>query len=242
MEPKNILEDETIQPDRSVLLVGASGSLKTTVASLFPEPQCWIASNPGQMCGFPMHVWERLRQNKDNYVIKAVTTPYRDIIDFIGKHDTNYATWIVDDMTYLQHVFLAEKKGGKTKATYDDWGFILEWSRDIVKLTSEIKGHQVLIALEQLVKDEVEGKIIGLPHVFGKFSHDLPAMVRTALHITAQAVPKAEPKRFVHSVPDTFWNWCKDREGILGPYEPHPDWLVKFLENKDANTNPNSNV
>lgn len=229
MDIKNILTESTIVPSRSVLLCGPSGSMKTITASMFPEPQLWIASNPGQMCGFPLITWEKLKRCKDNFVMKANEYRYDDIINFVGKHDKDFASWIIDDMTYLQHIFLSEKKGNKPKATYDDWGFILEWSRDIINTLSECNGHLVVITLEQLIKDEVEGRIMGLPHVFGKFSHDLPALVRTALHVTARAVPKKEPERFVHAAPDHFWNWCKDREGILKPEEKHPDWVVKFL-------------
>lgn len=234
MQIKNLLEEEAVTPSRSVLLCGPSGSMKTITSSMFPDPQCWIASNPGQMCGFPKITWEKVKKNKDNYVIKASTVKYADIVSFVTSHEKTFSSWIIDDMTYLQHLFLAEKRGSKAKATYDDWGFILEWSRDIVNLLSETGGHLVVIALEQLVKDEVEGRVMGLPHVFGKFSHDLPALVRTALHITAQPVPQSVPKRFVHAVPDTFWSWCKDREGILAPREPHPDWVVKFLQEKTS--------
>lgn len=240
MEVKNVLKSDAVAPWRSVLLCGPSGSMKTITSSMFPEPQCWIASNPGQMCGFPMVTWKKLKANPDNFVLKASETRYKEIVDFINKNSNNFNSWILDDMTYLQHLFLAEKKGGKPKASYDDWGFILEWSREIVTLTSEIKGHQIIIALEQLVKDEVEGKIVGLPNVFGKFAHDLPALVRTALHITAQPTTAGDPKRFVHATPDLFWSWCKDREGILSPREPHPDWVLKFLLEESENGAPNS--
>jgi len=229
MNITNILESTTIKPKRSVLMVGPSGSMKTITASFFPEPQLWIASNPGQMCGFPLSIWEKVKKNKENVVIKAQNESHHDMIKFVGDEGSNFASIILDDMTYLQHCFLSEKKGQKPKATYDDWGFVLEWSRDIINASSETGAHLVVIALEQIVKEEIEGRVMGLPHVFGAFKHDLPALVRTSLHITAQAVPKGEPKRFVHATPTSIWGWCKDREGILGPEEPHPDWIVKFL-------------
>ena len=229
MNVKNLLDNADIKPARSVLLVGQSGSMKTITASFFPEPQLWIASNPGQMCGFPAVTWKKLRKNAENMVIKAQDTNHRDLAAYIGEKGPSFASIIIDDMTYLQHCFLAEKKGQKPKATYDDWGFVLEWSRDIINSASETGAHLVVIALEQVIKEELEGRIIGLPHVFGAFKYDLPALVRTAVHIVAQAVPKSEPKRFIHAAPNSVWGWCKDREGLLLPEEPHPDWIVKFL-------------
>ena len=232
------LLDSTTEPQKSVLLVGASGQMKTICSSLFPEPQLWLAGDPGQRSGLTP-VWDKLTKNPDNMVIKVRKTPYKDILNYMLK-EKRFKTIIYDSITFIQHCFLSElmQKTAKTKPTYDEWGFVLEWSRNLIHAGLESDSHVVITCLEQLVKEDLTGRVSGLPLVFGKFAHDLPAMVRTALHVEARPKQKEQPERTVRSVPDHIWGWCKDSEGILDPIEKHPDWVVKFLYKEDEKPKP----
>ena len=200
---------------RTILIYGASGTQKTRTAAQFPSP-LFLSCDPGQLGGLASGAEfkpKQIRIESWAQLQKALPTIEKDA-------GTEFKTLILDSTTYFQKIVMRDilRTTAREIPRYEDWNLCIERIRSILNQLANLKCNFVITATEQLLKDEISGKIMGLPNIPGKLAQELPAGVDVCLHFYVKSGYDANGKKktsyWASSVPDDMW-YGKDRFGIL---------------------------
>ncbi len=213
-------EYKTLTPDTPInqyvaLFYGASGTQKTRTAAQWPDPlflSCERGEHGGLIAAREFHP-KQIRVESYPQLITLLPQLQRD-------GGTKFKTIVLDSITYFQKLTMAQVlvSSGREIAQIADWGLSSERLRTIINTLSNIKAHFIIIATEQMVRDEISGKIMGLPNVPGKLAHELPAGVDLCLRFHTRGSldneGKSTTKFYIQSAGDDTWV-AKDCSGLL---------------------------
>ncbi len=215
-EPWIILgeDDEITAP--TLLFYGASGVGKTRLVGQWPDVLI-LACDPGAYGG-------AISARKFRPKVKIIRS-YQEIFDFsltcqkyIGKEIKALA---IDSLSYLQRIIMADilTKSLREVPRVDEWGLCAQRMRKLIVKLSEYNCVTIFTCTEQIVKDEISGKLIGGPNLPGKLAQELPQACDIVLRLSATTSLSEEGVKVVYkfqSTPDDIW-YAKDRLNILPP-------------------------
>jgi len=131
------------------LIYGNSGVGKTVFASTGPRPTLYINVDKGTLS---------IADLQDDVLELSCNTwtDIKDIILFLRaefeKNPNAYRVIVLDNVTELQRILMQSITEGKSIATTQDWGILLNYMRFVVRRIRELPCHTVFIFHEQ-VKD-----------------------------------------------------------------------------------------
>lgn len=150
-----------------VLCYGGSGTGKTTFASTFPKPYFFdfdggVLSLRGRDVEYDTYT--------DVYKGKErVKSAWKD---FQAKKDDldKYETIVIDSITTLEDYAMTEllELNKRTEPTLHEWGRLVSWMRNFLAVINGYDKHVVVIAHEEMLKDEITGEVWIRPLVVGK--------------------------------------------------------------------------
>jgi hypothetical protein len=143
-----------------MLVYGASGVGKTVFGASAPSPIFLNAE------GGMLSVADR---NIDRINIETFQD-LRDAFDFLKAGQHKYQTVIIDSLTEIQKKSMDGilAKSGNEKPLIGDWGTNIEEVRKISRYFRDLQMNVILIALEQIEKDEISGQTMRAPALQGK--------------------------------------------------------------------------
>jgi len=214
-EKYDILDEETSLAQVTILLYGQSGVGKTFLAAQTPGP-LFLTCDTGQYGGVLS-----ARQFKPKYVKISSYSQFQCLLPFLEKDaGKEFKTLILDSSTSFQKIIMKSilSLTSREIARFEDWNLCVERMRTAVNFLGALNSHLIITATEQLIRDELLGKLIGGPNLPGKLAQELPAAVDIALHLyTRTGFDKSGRKTVTYlmsSAPDEIWVG-KDRTGTL---------------------------
>lgn len=155
MEIKNTKSLEA-NPKLNVLLYGAPGSGKTTIAGTFPKPlylniEAGVNTLVGQDIDFvDITEWEDIK----------------DVYNQLRNGEIKYESVIIDSVTELMKKRGLEIAGSKDQLSMRDWGILIKDIEDMMRRFRDLSQHVLFIFAEQEEKDG--DRIVKRPSVSGK--------------------------------------------------------------------------
>ena len=222
----------------SFLFYGGSGSGKTSLAAQFIEigQTLFLSCDTGKYGGLlsgrrysPLQI----RLNTYDDYLKCIEHLEKDA----GER---FRVCILDSVTSFQRIVMQHilRLSGREVARFEDWSLCVERVRTALNKLGGLRCHLILTATEQLIRDELIGKLIGLPNLPGKLAHELPAAVDVVLHLYTRTgydkTGKKQVNYLMSSTPDELWV-AKDRTALL-PVEAATDFktLKILFEGKEV--------
>jgi len=222
-----ILSSEEQSCFLKMLVYGASGVGKTVFGSTAPEP-LFLDAEAGLLS---------IQDKKIDRIKIETFQDLRDAFEFLKAGQHKYKTVIIDSLTEIQKKSMDSilAKNGKDKPTIGEWGENIEEMRKTSRYFRDLKMNVILIALEQVVEDEITGVSRRLPALQGKsLPQEVMGFYDIVGYMSVQEVAvKAEgegpaikglpsEKILVRSirVQPTQNIYAKDRSGKLGFYRP----------------------
>ncbi|MGW8177341.1 MAG: ATP-binding protein [bacterium] len=205
-----------------LFLYGGSGSGKTTLAAQFPDP-LFISVDAGAMGGLLSAVSQSTKPIK-----QVKLTSYSQLLQLypLLERDAKkvFQTLVIDSLTSLNQLVIRDILSLSAKETpvFADWNLAVARMRNMINKTASFGCHLIFTATEQIQKDEMTGKMMGLPNLPGKLAQEAPAGVDIVIrtHVRSGYDPKDLTKRKVTYVgstaPDDIW-YAKDRSATLPP-------------------------
>jgi hypothetical protein len=215
-----------------ICLYGPSGVGKTLLAAQGPKP-LFLSCERGQYGGLVS-----ARQYSPKQVVIKDYSSFLGVLPKLRKGaGTDFELLVLDSVTAMTKIVMKNvlAQSGREYPQFQDWGLAMERVRTLINSLSDLNAHIILIATEQIIKDEVTGKLMGLPNVPGKLAHELPAGVDICLHMTTKASWDEKGNRGVNyvmtSTPDETWT-AKDCSTTLPPsmITPKGESAFKHLE------------
>ena len=155
MEIKNTKSLEA-NPKLNVLLYGAPGSGKTTMAGTFPKPiYLNIEAGVNTLVG----------QNIDFITIKE-WADVKEVYNSLASGELKYDSVIIDSVTELMKKRGMEILGARDQMAIRDWGILIKDIEDMMRRFRDLPQHVLFIFAEQEDKDG--DRIIKRPSVSGK--------------------------------------------------------------------------
>lgn len=197
------------------LFYGASGTQKTRTAAQFPKPM-FLSCERGKYGG--------LISAREFNPMQTMVKDWGDYVRLLQELEkdagTLFQTIIIDSITAFQRLILRDvvKQSGRETPQFADWNLITERMRTAINRLSNMNAHVIFIATENIIKDEVLGRIMGGPNVAGKLAQELPAGVDINIHFTAKRKTNTDGSSTTQfkmdSKPDDIW-LAKDCSGLL---------------------------
>lgn len=149
--------------------VGDNGSGKTWFGSTLPKPY-WINLNDGLLTvGGARGLTQPYCRPENESEVRQVIMEIAD-----GKRATNRESIILDCITDLTPILVAAQRirGGKDLITIQGWGIIVDHLREIIKAMVDLhpKRNVLVLSQQQIVRDELQGMVMGLPDTVGRFA------------------------------------------------------------------------
>ena len=161
-----------------VLVYGKSGTGKTMFAGTFPKP-FFIDFDNGMMPlrGKDIDFVTILGSPEFNKLSKPIQEsgrylPYSKFNSLLDKlaTDTTYDTIVIDSLTtmdaYVEQYVLGNSKF--STMNLQSWGELVDIFESFMLKVSKIDKHIVVIAHEEVKKDELTGEILYIPWIHGK--------------------------------------------------------------------------
>ena len=220
----------------TVLVYGGAGTGKTRFAGTFPSPvfidldkgmrslkSAGIAVDYEDYEGVP-------RQRVFDEVLKSITS--------LSK-DPKYDTIVLDSLTTFAEyamdsvLFLNKKLGAKP--SLPDYGQQAVKIKETITELRRTGKNVILIAHEQLQKDELSGRIWGLPLVTGKLAHNIGVYFDEIYHSEVTQVKGISKYRLV-TRPSGLFN-ARTRLAIPEYIDPDYSELIKNAQKGGPPTN-----
>lgn len=211
----------------SLLLYGQSGVGKTRFAAQLPAPVLFLSCDTGVLGGLTSAL-----QFKPLQIRISTFQQLQQILPIVEKDAGQvFRTIVVDSLTSLQRIVMASilQVTGREIARFEDWNLCVERIRNIVNKVGSFNCNVVFTCTEQLVKDEVLGKVMILPNLPGRLAQELPAAVDIVLYLFTRtgynSQGKKEVKYVAMSTPDEM-RVAKDRTCMLPKEGEHEEFLT----------------
>jgi hypothetical protein len=212
------LTDDMVPEQWTALIYGQSGVQKTRLAAQWPDP-LFLSCERGKYGG--------LISAKEFHPKQIKITTYEQYVSLISRLRKDaevgkYKTLVLDSMTAFQETIMRQilDSAGKEIPRYEDWNLLSARVRKVINTLANFHSHFVMIATEQITKDEITGKVIGAPNVPGKLAMALPPAVDLCLHMGQRSKwneqGKKETLTFIQTAGDDLWQ-AKDCSGTLPP-------------------------
>lgn len=157
-----------------ILLYGAAGTGKTTLWATFPAPilaiVCSGGSRPGELKSIDT---PENRKRVDKFVLES-SDELPEIVDHAARSDRKYRTVVVDHLSGVQDMFLAELLGKPVPAqkswglaTRDQWGQVGYRMKEHLMAILSLPQNIVLVAHERTFGGNDDDVAAGLPPIIG---------------------------------------------------------------------------
>lgn len=203
------------------LIYGGSGSGKTVLSSMFPNP-LFISVDTGVMGGLLSAV------SYTTTPIKQIRlTAYNQLTSLLPLLERDakkvFSTLIIDSLTSFNALVVRDilALSAKETAVFADWNLAVARMRNMINKLASLGSHLIFTATEQIQKDEILGKTMGLPNLPGKLAQEAPAgvdiVIRTHTRSGYDAKTMKRKVTYIGSTaPDDIW-YAKDRSATLSP-------------------------
>lgn len=210
--------DQTTQ-NLSLLIYGSSGAGKTVLSAQSPkQPVLFLSCDPGTAGGLTSAVRFKPLQVK--------ITSWSQFMQLLPQLEKDagikFNTLVLDSITYFQRIVMQSilTLTGREIARFEDWNLCVERLRNAINKLASFNCSLIMTATEQLIRDEITGKVQGLPNVPGKLAQELPAATDICIRLFTRTGFDQTGKKIVRymfqSTPDEMWTG-KDRTGLLPP-------------------------
>lgn len=216
----------------SILIYGAPGSGKTTLAAQFPSPM-FLSCEPREHAGLLSARQYSPKQIKAT-TFDRITAAYNVLEQRAGK---DFETIVIDSATIVYQIIMdkvIEGKGRELPAIPDRVLAGIRFMK-FVDAISNLNCHKVFIATTKTERDGITEKVQGYPNLPGRLAEALPASVDLVLRLRVETGydDDMNPKvnYILNSTPDDTWvaKGCSDMiipEGIT----PSGESTFKHLE------------
>lgn len=226
----NTSEGMTANDKVSILLYGPPGSGKTWFGAHSPDPYI-ISIDWNGLIGIKKHKIPVEAVTVDDY--NDVNTVIADI--GMGKRARGRKTIVLDHMTELGELakVTALRETNKVRPDLNVWGIVVDKIRYTLRqlLMLQKQFNIVVIAHEQIEKNELRGGIFGTPATIGKFAYHVGGLFDLFLYANQEVEYKGGEKIKKYSLytMDYLEFKAKDRLGVLDVIEEND---AKALFNK----------
>jgi len=207
------------------LLYGGSGAGKTTLAAQFPGPVMFISADVGVMGGLLSAV---SLKREDQKLLQIRLTSFSQLQSAYSNLERDfkngvYKTLVLDSLTTLNQLIIRDilAMTAKEVPVFQDWNLSTARMRTTINKLASFGAHTIFTATEQVVKDEQQGRLMGLPNLPGKLAQEAPAGVDIVLRLKTRMSFDAQTRKSVvtylaQTAPDEIW-YAKDRSATLPP-------------------------
>lgn len=206
----------------SILLYGPPGSGKTWFGGHMPK-NFFISLDKNGTIGLKRHGIPFEGVEVDTY--EDVQNVIYDI--GMGKRARGRETLVLDHLGLLGEACLNKAliESNKKRADLNVWGITVDHLRLILKQLLDLQKnfHILVLAHEQIEKNEVRGGVFGTPHTIGKFAYHVGGMFDLFLYAEQEVTWKngnQVPQWLIHTI-DYLDFKAKDRLGVLDVVEPN---------------------
>ena len=165
---------------RVILLYGASGTGKTTLAAMAPGRQLFLIADPGN----PVQSILGARQiglvlNNQPLPLVAKLETYQQVTEALQALQTSPPSidyLVIDSVTYLQRLVMRNilQRIGREQPRFEEWGLCQERLRNLLRMISDFPWNIIYTATEDVIRDELTGRLLGGPNLPGKLATELP--------------------------------------------------------------------
>lgn len=207
----------------AVLLIGSPGSGKTKTPSSFPSPLYAAAeANLMSIEDKPIPV-QRITTSEKLKELKAFLDQTPDVRQNLLGFPVE--TLVVDTVDEVQRILKAERERARRKWERDDWGWLAEELRALVRGLRLLTGNGMNVVCTVHIgedKDEAKGTIYKKPALQGQMAgeiaqyFDVVGLLRMEMVtqvVNGQAI--TTPRRWMQTYPDEQWECLKDGSGKL---------------------------
>ena len=227
-----------------MLVVGAPGSGKTTLAASFPH--AIFASSGGDLTTLSRSgsvPYVNVDTIKDLYLLKqALDRPAEERTELFGQR---VDTLVIDTVDELQRLLLWEhvRNEGRTDTVAGDWGWIAERFHSIFTGFKQVDINLVILARTKDVQYG-ESKAVIQPALGGAFTESIHKYVDISAYL--YALPDAtdeDIERTLRFAPLGYVPWANDKTGILPLTMPSSyETLLNILEQFRSVELPESSI
>lgn len=220
------LKDRKPSDNKKILLIGDSGSGKTTFLGSVPGVHLLDADNgldvlAGRELTYEEYLasnkpdsWARLKKDIDYFLASEAPPPLA--LDSLTSAAECALVWVL------------KKNNRAGRIEIGDWGEAISEVKDLVAKLVTVRNHVIVTAHYQMVKDEAMGGISYAPLLYGK---DLPMVIpkyfndcwRTFVEVPAGA---KEPSYRMQVRPTAKFSSLKNTVGIKDIYVDKPNFVA----------------
>lgn len=211
---------ESTQDQKIFLIYGPSGTGKTTLSvNIKPKDSVGtlvLGCDPGKLGGSLSIV-----PYKPKFLKIQTYSQLINLLPDLRKHaGTEFDVLVVDSMTYLSNIVMAEilESVKREIPRFEEWNLNATRIRRLINSLVDIGTHVIFTAIDDISKEETTGKMFGGPNLPGKLSKELPQACDVVIKLYAQSSFGSDMKRQVNyrfqSVPDDIW-FARDRTNKL---------------------------
>jgi hypothetical protein len=196
----------------NALIYAPSGNGKTTAASTTPGKIAYLASEPQGALAVKSNMIERGR-DPDSIKIFEITEKVIDgkkvgarkfldmMLDELEHDPKDFTAVVLDSITDVQNTLVTamkKSKGGLMKPlNQQEWGYIIDSTRNLCIRLRNLKLHTVVIALANETQDD-EQKVVYRPNLVGKkLPQDIPQYFNIVCFMDKEWERGAKEEKFI---------------------------------------------